>query len=117
MECSVTSDTILSCGKKPKFHYTTTDEVESILKLLPVGKASGPGGISNRTIRKLAVEISLPVCSFFNRSLHNCEVPECFKDANVSPVFKGGDPTTVSNHRPISLLSNLDKSYERPVFK
>ena len=95
----------------------TPNEVEFILKSLPVGKAPGPDGISNRIIRELAVEISLPICSLFNQSLHNGEVPDCFKEANVSPIFKGGDPTVVSNHRPISLLSNLDKSLERLVFK
>ena len=91
--------------------------MEIIFKSLPVGKASGPDGISNRIIRELAVEISLPICSLFNQLLHNGEVPDCFKEANVSPVFKGGDPTTISNHRPISLLSNLDKSLERLMFK
>ena len=91
--------------------------MEFILKSLPVGKAPGPDGLSNRIIRELAVEISLHICSLFNQSLHNGEVPDCFKEANVSPIFKGGDPTVVSNHRPISLLSNLDKSLERLVFK
>ena len=95
----------------------TPNEVEFISKSLPVGKVSGPDGISNRIIRELAVEMSLPVCSPLNQSLHNGEVPDCFKAANASPVFKGGDPTTVSNHRPISLLSNLDETLERLVFK
>ena len=93
------------------------NEVEFIFKSLPVGKASGPDGISYRIIRDIAVEISLPVCSLFNQSLYNGEVPDCFKEAYVSSVFKGGDPTTVCNHRPISFLSNLDKSLERLVFK
>ena len=94
----------------------TPNEVEFIFKSLPVDKASGPDGISNRIIRELAVEIFLSVCSLSNQSLHNGEVPDCFKEANVSPVFKCGDPTIVSNHRPISLLSNLDKSLEKLVF-
>ena len=33
------------------------------------------------------------------------------------PVPKGGDPSDVGNHRPISLLSNIDKTLERLVFK
>jgi len=36
------------------------------------------------------------------------EVPEDWRDANVVPVFKGGDRGIPSNYRPISLIS-LDK--------
>ena len=94
------------------------EETLSSITLTPneVGKASRPDGISNRIIRELAVEISLPICSLFNQMLHNGEVPDCFKEANASPVFKGGDPTIVSNNRPISVLSNLDNSLERLMF-
>ena len=37
--------------------------------------------------------------------------------AHVTPVPKGGDLSVVSNNTPISLLSNLDKTLERLVFK
>ena len=46
-------------------------EVESILKMLPIGKASGPDGLSIRILRELAYELSTPLCSLFNESLHN----------------------------------------------
>ena len=35
----------------------------------------------------------------------------------MCPVPKSGDLSIISNHRPISLLSNLDKTLERLVFK
>ena len=38
----------------------TTDEVKAILRTLPVGKAVGPDGISNRILRELASELSTP---------------------------------------------------------
>lgn len=65
----------------------------------------------------MAKEFSLALCIFFNTSLRLAEVPGAFKEAHVTPVPKGGDVTLVSNHRPISLLSNLDKILERLVFK
>lgn len=49
--------------------------------------------------------------------MHQGDVPACFKDSHVCPIPKGGDPSVVSNYRPISLLSNLEKSLERAVFK
>ena len=93
------------------------DEVKEVLKSLPVGKASGPDGISNRVLKELSTELSLPLSSFFNYSLNIGEVPDIFKVAHVTPVPKGGDLSVVSNNRPISLLSNLDKTLERLVFK
>ena len=65
----------------------------------------------------MAKEFSPALCIFFYTSLRLGEVPGAFKEAHVTPVPKGGDITLVSNHRPISLLSNLDKVLERLVFK
>ncbi|MCG8033360.1 MAG: reverse transcriptase family protein, partial [Candidatus Thiodiazotropha taylori] len=93
------------------------NEVKEILKSLPTGKASGPDGISNRVLKELSSELSAPLSSFFNRSFHIGEVPDTFKVAHVTPVPKGGDRSVVSNNRPISLLSNLDKTQEKLVFK
>ena len=41
------------------------DEVQSVLKSLADGKASGPNGLNNKVLRELASEISEPLCSFF----------------------------------------------------
>ena len=96
----------------------TSEEVKTVLRTLPVGKAVGPGGISNRILRELANELSTPLASLFNQSIHQGDVPVCFKIAHVCPVPKGGgDPSDVCNYRPISVLSNLDKVFERLVFK
>ena len=92
-----------------------SDEVESVLKSLPVGKAVGPDGISNRVLNELSREISPALCGFFNQSLYTGIVPDSLKQAYVSPVHKGGDPSEISNYRPTSLLSNLDKAFERLI--
>ena len=41
----------------------TTYEVEFVLKIVPVGKASGPNGLSNRILRELSHGLSIPYCS------------------------------------------------------
>ena len=93
------------------------NEVKLILKSLPVGKATGPDGLSNRILSVLADELSIPVCALFNQFLQHGTVPDCFKETHVCPIHKGGDLAVPSNYRPISLLSNLDKALERLVFK
>ena len=92
-------------------------EVESVLKTLVVGKASGPNGLSNRILRELASEVSAPFCALFNQSLRTGSFPTPCKEANVCPVPKKGDLSIVSNYRPISLLNSECKVFERLVFK
>ena len=91
-------------------------EVESVLKTLTVGKASGPNGLSNRVLKELSVQLSIPFCSLFNQSLQTVFLPSFYKEDNVCPVPKKGDLSVVSNHRPISLLNAEAKVFERLVF-
>ena len=45
-------------------------EVESVLKTLVTGKASGTNGLSNRILRELSSELSIPFCSLSSISLY-----------------------------------------------
>ena len=50
-------------------------------------------------------------------SLTSGKVPLIWNVANVTPIFKKDDPSVVSNHRPISLLSTVGKVLEKIVHK
>ena len=63
-------------------------EVESVIKTLATGKASGPDGLNNRVLKELANGISEPFCSLLNYSLRTGSFPRPWKEANVSPVPK-----------------------------
>ena len=67
---------------------TSPLEVESILKSLQLGKASGPDAINNRILRELASPLSLPLSDLFNYSLSTSKVPLIWKEANDTPIFK-----------------------------
>ena len=41
------------------------------------------------------------------------EYPASLKYANITPIFKKDDKTDKTNYRPISILPNLSKIYER----
>ena len=43
--------------------------------------------------------------------------PDMWKEANVPPLFKKDDPSSVSNYRPISLLNTIGKVMEKIVHK
>ena len=63
---------------------------------------------------ELADEISESdtVADLFNKSLITGEVPPDWKLANVTPIFKKGKKSSVSNYRPVSLTVNLCKVIE-----
>ena len=88
---------------------TTPQEVESVLKSLPIGKATGPDLINNRLLKELAESLSFPLCDHFNFSLAKGKFPSIWKQANVTLVFKKNDPSYPSSYRRISLLSAVGK--------
>ena len=63
-------------------------EVESVLKSLASGKASGPNGLNNRILKELSKELAQPLCNFFNFSLDKGVLPSSYKEANVCPIHK-----------------------------
>ena len=95
----------------------TPAEIEIVLKSLPVGKAVEPDGISNKILRELSVELSLPFCSLFNQSLQTGVFIDCWKISNVCPIPKSENRSSISNYRPVSLLCTSEKVFERTGFK
>ena len=96
---------------------TSPFEVETMLKSLQLGKATGPDAINNRVLKELAKPLSFPLSDLFNFSLTASKVPLIWKEANVTPIFKKDDPSVVSNYRLISLLSTVGKVLEKIVHK
>ena len=54
----------------------------------PVQKAPGPDGLTARVIKECSNEISPILALIFNESLARGDVPDEWRQANVSPVFK-----------------------------
>ena len=59
----------------------------------------------------------MPLSKLFNLSLRTHSYPEIWKISHVMPLFKKGDKSLTSNYRPVSLTSNVGKSFERIIFK
>ena len=95
----------------------TESDVNDVLKLLKVSKASGPDLLSPRLLKEGSEILAVHLAKLFNRSLSTSYFPPSWKQANVVPVFKKGDKTNVSNYRPISLLSCIGKVFEKCIFK
>ena len=98
------------------FHECDETEIRSIITSLCVSKASGPNSVPPNILHLLKQDISNPLCIIFNLSFATGQHPDILKIAKTIPVFKKGSRLLVSNYRPISLLSNLNKIIEKLVF-
>lgn len=93
----------------------TNEGVEKLLKGLKPGKAAGPDGIKTKILLELSKEISPILTLIFKKSLLTGKVPEDWKNAHVSPIYKKGDKTNPENYRPISLTCICCKLLEHIV--
>lgn len=97
------------------FRMTTTEEVYSTISAIKGGTGPGWDGISSDLIKKLAIFLTSPLTHMINLSLIQGKFPDALKVAIVRPLYKKGNKTSVSNYRPISLLSNFAKIFEKIV--
>ena len=88
-----------------------------MLQQLDPHKAAGPDKISPRVLKELAVPLSKPLKELFQHSIDTGEVPEQWRRAAVSPIFKKGDRTKAANYRPVSLTAVCCKLCEHIVAK
>ncbi|GAB0210329.1 mitochondrial enolase superfamily member 1 [Grus japonensis] len=68
-----------------------------------------------RVLRELADVITVPLSIIFERSWRTGEVPEDWRKASVTPVFKKGRKEDPGNYRPVSLTSIPGKVMEQLI--
>ena len=90
----------------------TREAVENKLSKLNPSKAMGPDHIPNVILKTLAKELSLPISIIFNKSISEGCVPEDWRMAEVTAIFKKGSRNDPGNYRPVSLTSVLCKVLE-----
>jgi len=90
----------------------TVEEISKKIDNLDRYKAPGTDGFLPRVLKEVRDEISPHLMTIFNRSLETGVVPRDWREANVTPLFKKGDPSKPGNYRPVSLTSVVGKLLE-----
>ena len=99
-------------------NQTTPLELSEVLKSLSEHKASGQHSIPYSIISSNLESLSSIFSDIINLSFSTGVFPSQLKEAKVIPVFKNkGSPFDAENYRPISLLSNIDKIFQKLMHK
>ena len=113
-------------GPLPEFEdydYSSTLEdiqieevkIEKLLSGLNMNKAAGPDGIPPSILSQASKELAKPLALLFRRTLDEGKLPDEWKLAYVTPIFKKGSRASVNNYRPVSLTSIVCKTLEKIV--
>jgi hypothetical protein len=98
-------------ASEPKL--TNPEEVQEYIRGLKPGKAPGPDGIPNRTLKHLPLR-AISLVTLFNAILTIQYFPGEWKHARVLSILKPGkDPALPTSYRPISLLDTIGKLLEK----
>lgn len=92
---------------------TDIEEVERTLQLLKSDCSPGWDQISADILKKISVSITPVLTDLINRCFVLGVFPLALKRAVVHPIHKAGDRGSVSNYRPIAILTTLSKIFER----
>ncbi len=73
--------------------------------------------IKPKLLKACSNELANGLAHMANLSFEYGDYPDQLKIATVIPLFKKGEPHLAQNHRPISLLSILNKIFEKLIHR
>ena len=75
----------------------------------------GPDGIPSVFLKSLAPVLAFPLSLMFGLILQHGTLPDCWKLANVTAIFKKGLSSNPENYKPISLTCIICKIFESVI--
>ena len=84
---------------------------------LDASKTSQDTDIPTKIIKETADLFTYFALPSINASFDNDDFPTFLKNTNIIPAFKKGSKNLKDNYRPISILKNISKVYERIIVK
>ena len=99
------------------FSHVEKAEIRKEIRNLNIHKACQETDIPTKIIKENEDQYLEILHLSVNSAIDLCKYPEFLKRADVTPLFKEKDRSEKSNYRPISILSNLSKIFERCLYR
>jgi hypothetical protein len=93
--------------------FINLDELENVLKLTKKGKTPGQDNINSELIKYSPEEFKLRLLQFLNNIYRENCIPNEWRNAVVTPIFKQGDRRESQNYRGVSNLNTCCKTYSK----
>ena len=116
-QVSLLSDLAALAGEQTKPPTIQEETVRDLLLQLDCHESMAPDEIHPRVLRELAELTAEPPSTIYQRSLLTGEVPEDWRLASVTPIYKKGCREDPGNYRPGSLTSVPGNIMEQIVLR
>ena len=91
------------------------EDITKAIEETKLNSAPGIDGVTPMFLHKCKHQLITPLKLIFNKSIKTGQIPEVWKEAIITPIFKSGKKDQASNYRPVSLTSQVAKLLERIV--
>ena len=98
------------------FRKTTQEEVSKVIRDLNTKKSCQTSATPTKIIKLNSDIFSNLIYKHFNYCIDKGEFPNDLKHADIVPVYKKNNKCEKENYRPVSILSNLSKIYEKLMY-
>ena len=99
------------------FETVTKEKIEKLITNLNIRKVVQSNDIPTKLVKEFGYLFSKYIATSINRCITGGTFVNAFKKAEVRSIYKKDGRTEKSNYRPISILSNILKIYERCLYK
>ena len=93
----------------------TVCTVSKAISSLKSTVSNTPDQIPALFLRKSASSLALPLSLLFNMTLQRGKLPQIWKNAIITPIYKNGPRNTALNYRPVSLTSVICRTQEHII--
>lgn len=91
----------------------TTEQEETAVRKLKSEKAAGPGNIPAKLLKCAPWKLYKMIAQLFITCINGQPIPEKWKIAYITPIFKHGDRKNCDNYQAISVMSTVSRLFSR----
>ena len=107
---------IKSSAPKLKFRSILGQDIREAIANFITSKRCGTDNTPSYFLKLALPSLENSRAILCNTALEKSSFPDLWKIAKIAPIYKDGDKSEKSNHRPISVLSVISRLFERLVY-